>query len=185
MKQSLRSLETVDVSIVIVSYNTKKLTLQCIKSIEEEGSEFKKEIIVVDNGSMDGSVDLLRKLRINLIENKDNLGFSKANNQGIKIVKGRFILLLNSDIIVKKGSIEKLVNFAEGENNIGAVVPRLLNTDGSIQASIFRLPTIIRAFKQYIFEQKGILDKYYPLGNEPVEVESAVMAAFMVTFKTI
>lgn len=183
----------IDVTIIIVSYNTKNLTLQCIKSILEEGSRLKKEIIVVDNGSKDGSVEELRRIikdiksnkgiRSQLIENKDNLGFAKANNQAIKVARGKYILLLNSDAKVKEGSIGKLVDFAEETSNVGVVGPRLLNPDGSIQPSAFRLPTIKRALKQYWFDQKGLLDKYSPITkhHSPVTVEAIVMAAFLIT----
>jgi len=178
-----------DVSIIIVNYNTKDLTLDCIDSILEEGSKLKKEIIVVDNASSDGSVDLLHKLQknevIQFIKNTENVGFAKANNQGIKIAKAQYILLLNSDTKVKKYAIEKLVSFAQKDSSIGAVGARLLNPDGTVQASAFPLPTITRAIQQYWFGEKGLLDKYIPKGTKPVEVEVLVMAAFLITPEAI
>jgi GT2 family glycosyltransferase len=178
-----------DISIIIVNYNTKDLTLDCIDSILSEGSLLKKEIIVVDNNSTDGSIDSLSKLQnnsvIHLIRNSQNLGFAKANNQGIKIAKSPYIFLLNSDTKVKKYAIEKLVSYAKKHEDVGAIGSKLLNPDGSAQASAFPFPTISRAIKQYWFGVNGLLDKYIPKGTKPVEVEVLVMAAFLITPQAI
>jgi GT2 family glycosyltransferase len=172
-----------DVSIIIVNYNTKELTLDCIDSILDEGSRLKFEIIVIDNGSTDGSVLVWEKLKNNgvvkFIQNDKNVGFAKANNQGIKIAKGEYILLLNSDTKVKKYAIERMIEFAKKHPETGAVGARLLNADGTIQASAFPFPTVERAVKQYWLGQKGLLDKYAPKSTEPVDV--LVMAAFLIT----
>ncbi len=95
-----------DLSIIIVSFNTKKLLKQCLESIKSENKEIKEqEIIVVDNGSTDGSLEMLKKFKesenqnLKIIENKNNLGFAKAVNQGIKASLGKFILLLNSSVL--------------------------------------------------------------------------------------
>jgi GT2 family glycosyltransferase len=187
MKQSLQSSKKVDASIIIVSYNTKDLTLQCIKSIAVSTKNIKYEIIVVDNASGDGTAKLIRnsKLNVNVIENDENLGFAKANNQGIQIAQGKYVLLLNSDTEVQKGTIEKLIKFADKKKNVGAIVPKLLNLDNSTQTSVLRLPTILHAIKQSWLGQKGLLDKYCPTKEKPVEVESAVMAAFLITPKAL
>ena len=181
-----------DLSIIIVSYNTKKLTLDCIKSIAKEGSDLKKEIIVIDNGSRDNSVVAISKLKtqnsklnLKIIENTENLGFSKANNQGIKEAKGKYILLLNSDTMVKKGVFEKLVKFAEKVSDAGVIGARLLNSDGSIQASCLYLPTIKNAIREYWLGKHGLFEKYSPKGKKPVEVEAIVGAAFLLTPKAI
>ncbi len=194
MKRFLQNLKMIDISIIIVSFNTKNLTVQCIKSVFKEGSKLEKEIIVVDNGSVDDSVKEIEKLKIKnrklgskikIIVNSENLGFSKANNIGIKEAKGKYILLLNSDTVVKKGSIEALLEFARKKKDAGAVVPKLINPDGTTQASVFRLPNIKRAIEQYWLGKEKLLDKYYPEGNTPSIVESAVMAAFLITPKTL
>ncbi len=174
-----------DVSIIIVNYNTKDLTLDSIDSVLDEDSDFKKEIIVVDNGSKDGSVDALTKLEknaiIKFIKNEANVGFSRANNQGIHASIGTYKLLLNSDTKVKKQAIGELVKFADAHKDAGSVGAKLLNPDGTVQASAFHLPTITRAIKQYWLGQKGLLDKYAPGGSNPSQVESLVMAAFLIT----
>ena len=186
----MQNSKMVDVSVIIVSYNTKDLTLQCIKSIIDSIERLDYEIIVIDNGSSDGSLDSIQSLKfkfqndkskLKVIKNDENLGFSKANNQGIKVAKGRYILLLNSDTKAKKGAIEKLINFAKNTPDAGVIGPKLLNPDGSTQTSVFRLPTVNRAIQQYWFGKKEILDKYVPTGSEPVSVESLVMAAFLIT----
>lgn len=173
-----------DVSVIIVSYNTKNLTLDSIKSVLREGSSLEKEIIVVDNASTDGSLEELARLgrKIKLIKNHKNLGFSKANNQGIRVARGKYILLLNSDTKVKKNAIAQLVEFAEGKSDAAVVGPKLLNPDGSVQPSVFRLPTVGLAIRQYWLGERGLLDKYVPESPEDaVQVECLVMAAFLIT----
>src|SRR5438552_3463269 len=130
-----------DISIIIVNFNTDKLVADCIASVKKNTKKVKYEIIVIDNSV-------------------NNRGFAKANNIGIKQSKGKYILLLNSDTIIKPGAIDKLFEFAENTPDAGVVVPKLLNTDGSIQASVFRFPTIGRAMQQYFFGKKKLLDKY-------------------------
>ncbi|OGM05228.1 hypothetical protein A2715_04715 [Candidatus Woesebacteria bacterium RIFCSPHIGHO2_01_FULL_39_32] len=182
----------VDVSVIIVSFNTKVLTLQCIKSIIDSIERLDYEIIVIDNGSSDGTVEGISKIKnqksniqIKIIKNEESIGFAKANNQGIKKANGKYIFLLNSDTMVRKGVIEKLIDFVEGTPDAGVVGPKLLNPDGSIQPSAFNLPTIERAIKQYWFGKNGLLDKYAPFGHEPRSVESLVMAAYLITPKAL
>lgn len=180
----------IDLSIIIVSYNTKKLTLDCIDSILKEGSKLKVEIIVVDNGSKDGSVEELRKVwrknrNVLLIENKENLGFSKANNQGIRVATGKQILLLNSDTIVKRNSLLALFNFAEKTKDAGVVGSRLLNPDKTVQPSCLNFPTIKNAILEYWFGKKGLFEKYAPKGKRPTEVDAVVGTAFLITTRSL
>src|SRR5436190_24297151 len=100
---------TTTLSIIIVNYNTNKLVLECIKSIKRLKPNLSYEIIVVDNASTER---LLPSENYTLVENKENLGYAKANNLGIKIAKGKYILLLNSDTIVTKNALEALIDFA-------------------------------------------------------------------------
>lgn len=165
-----------DVSIIIVNFNTKKLVEDCIKSIKKNTKKVSYEVIVVDNASSE-RIDLKDT---KIIRNETNLGFARANNQGIEASNGKYILLLNSDTVVKLGAIDKLFEFAE-EMDAGVVVPKLLNTDGSIQPSCFRLPSVGLAIRQYFLRQKGLLDKYAPQEKEAAAVDSAVMAAFLIT----
>ena len=168
-----------EISIIIVNYNTRKLTLASIKSIREARLKVSYEIIVVDNAS--GEKFEIAGKDITFIKNKVNLGFAKANNQGIARARGKYIFLLNSDTIVKTGAIDLLYNFALDHEDAGVVVPKLLNSDGSVQASVFRLPTIGRAIQQYFFGQSDLLAKCVPDEEEASSVECAVMAAFLIT----
>jgi GT2 family glycosyltransferase len=172
-----------DLSIIIVSYNTRDLTLRCINSLKDDRFTFKKEVIVVDNGSTDGSYEELKKLGkgIKLIRNKANLGYAKANNQGIELASGNYILLLNSDTVVKKKACEEMVRFAKKTPDAGVIGCSLINSDGSIQASCYRFPTLLLALKQYWLGESGLLDKFAPKGNNPVEVDIVVGAAFLIT----
>ena len=175
------------VSIVIPSFNTKDVLVSCVKSIIGEG-ELEKEIIVVDNASSDGSVTAIKKLkkehqnyRLTIIENKINLGFAKAVNLGIKASKGDYIFLLNSDTLVKKDSINKILNFAKDYKEVGVVGSKLLNPDGSPQSSCFNFPTILNAIKEYFFGLNGSFGKFLPLGSSPSVVDAVVGAAFLIT----
>ena len=179
-----------DLSIIIVSFNTKKLTIDCLKSIEKEGSGLDIEAIVVDNNSSDGSREDLRsfktdKFKYATIFNDSNSGFAKANNQGIKEACGKHILLLNSDTLVHKDSLGKLVEFAQKTPDAGVVGPRLLNIDGSLQSSCFHFPTIKNAILEYFFGKKGLFDKYALSGKNPQAVDALVGAAFLITPKAL
>lgn len=176
-------------SIIIVNYNTKDITLACLKSIEKYPLKQNFEVILVDNGSTDGSKEVFEKYNPKYdfiyVYKKDNLGFSKGNNVGIKRAKGEYVLLLNSDTEVIKNSLDIFLSESEKLDDAGVVGCKLLNSDKTIQESVFRLPTIGRAFRQYVLGEKGILDKYYPTSKTTVEVESVVGAAFMITPKAL
>ena len=152
-------------SIIIVSYNTKKLLEECIESIiqnsKTQTSSASYEIIVVDNNSQDDSVKMLKNLKLKLIVNKDNVGFAKANNQGIKIAKGKYLLLLNSDTkIIEKDFFEKILKFLDSHLKVGILGPQLLWEDGKIQASGGYFPNLGRIFFWAFF-----LDDLPILGN--------------------
>lgn len=169
-----------DLSIIIVNFNTKDLIRDCVESIRKNCS-LNVEIIVIDNNSQDGSVEAIMKLGVISIFNKENFGFAKANNQGIKIAKSDYIFLLNSDTLIKKGALEKVLEFAKDHPDAGVVGPKLYNKDGSLQNSCLRFPTIGNAIKEYWFGNKGLFDKYAPKGKTPVVVDSLVGAAFLMT----
>ena len=96
-----------DVSIIIVNYNTKKLTSDCINSIYEKTTGIRFEVIVVDNNSSDGSQDLFFfDFRIKFVEAGENLGFGKANNKGVEIASGKYVFFLNSDTILVNNAVK-------------------------------------------------------------------------------
>ena len=140
-------------SIVIVNWNTKDLIKQCIESLFSSvtaGLDY--EIIVIDNASADGSIGYLDSVsnKIVLIKNSENSGYARAANRGMKIAKGRFVLLLGSDTIIRKNTLEECVNFLETHTDFGAVGCRLLNPDGSTQNSCKKFPSFKNAFYTYL-----------------------------------
>jgi len=172
-----------NLSIIIVNYNTANILRRCLKSLISNS-----EIILIDNGSTDDSLQLINSSKwpnLKIIKNQTNLGFAKAVNQGIKQSKGEYLLLLNSDIIAKPNSIKRLVDFAEKHPGAGVVGGRLLNPDGSIQGSCFFLPTLWRVVKEFWFNFKGfsVMIKYAPKSNRPSEVEAVVGAVFLIPRK--
>lgn len=131
---------SVTLSIIIVNWNTSELLRQCIESIylSMELADF--EVIVVDNGSSDASSGMVKFSfpEVKLIENKSNRGFAAANNQGLHICSGQFILLLNSDTQVRNGTIGKCIAYMKLHQEVGALGCKVLNPDGSFQSSFFR-----------------------------------------------
>jgi len=135
----------VDVSIILVNWNTRGFLRDCINSVYENTSNSSFEIIVVDNASSDGSVDML-KLEfgdVKIIANAENRGFAAANNQGMLASKGRYILLLNSDTIVLDNSIDKAVAFADAHKGSAVVGSGVLNPDMTVQPTCFMFPSIL------------------------------------------
>ncbi len=133
-----------DVSIILVSWNTRELLLGCLESLSAAVGTLRTDIWMVDNGSTDGSVAAVRERfpLVRLLENDGNPGFAAANNQGIAASAGRYTLLLNSDTIAEAASIERLVRFADGQPAAGIIGARLLNRDGSFQASFADFPSL-------------------------------------------
>src|SRR3989344_2170440 len=131
-----------DLSVVIVNWNTKKLLENCLISIFKFTKNLSFEVIVVDNNSHDASSQMVAKKfpQVKLIKNQENLGYAKANNQGIRLAKGKYILLLNSDTYLVENSFKKLANLAGSLKNLGALGPLLLNPDKSIQQSVGFFP---------------------------------------------
>jgi N-acetylglucosaminyl-diphospho-decaprenol L-rhamnosyltransferase len=144
LAQSLNPCAALNLSIVIVSWNARDLLKACLRAVFDTLDVPRTEVIVVDNGSDDGSVEMVRAHfpQVRLIENRQNLGFARANNQAIIGSRGRYVLLLNSDTEVKPGALSKMVRFLDTHPNVGIVGPRLLNTDGSFQGSCADFPTL-------------------------------------------
>jgi len=151
-------------SIVIVHYNTPDLLKICLKSIYAQAYNFQYEVFVVDNASerFDG-IELGFPL-VKIIRNKSNLGFSKANNQGLKSAVGEYILFLNPDTEVLKGSIENMLGFLESNPDVGVLGPKLVYPDGSLQLSCRRFYTLRAilmrrvSFARRLFNHKILLD---------------------------
>lgn len=139
-------------SIIIVNFNTRKLLSDCIESIYQTTKKVNFEIIVIDNNSQDDSISHLAKNypQVKLIQNKNNLGFGKANNQGAKIAKGDFLLFLNSDTILNPDCLDYFFSDLKLDKNT-IYAAKLLNKDNSIQPSAGFSPTINRIKNQMLF----------------------------------
>ena len=124
-----------DVSLCIVSLNARDYLRECLLSVESSAKEVAYEVIVVDNCSHDGSVDMLQEEfpQVKIIQNRANEGFSKPMNKALKIGAGRYYLLLNPDTILQDGALDKLVAFLDANPEAGIVGPKVLNPDGSLQ----------------------------------------------------
>jgi GT2 family glycosyltransferase len=131
-----------DVSIVIVSYNTCRILDECIASIKKE-TNVGYEIIVVDNASTDNSCRMLREKypEVLLIENRENAGFARANNQGFAIAQGKYFFMLNSDTVILDGAVDKLINFMEKNPDVGICGPRNVGRDGELQYNCDHFPS--------------------------------------------
>lgn len=131
-----------DLSVIIVNYNTADLIVDCLNSIaNQQGVKF--EVILVDNASGDRSPDIVRNDYpwVNLLANKYNAGFAKANNQVLKICSGRYVYYLNPDTRVRPGAFEGMVSFMDSHPEVGLAGTRIVNPDGSLQSSVeFRYP---------------------------------------------
>ena len=129
-----------DLTIIIVNYKTREFLRQCLHSIENsvEGLDF--EIYVVDNNSNDGSVEMLIKEfpEANLIVNRQNLGFAKACNQGIRASESKYVLLLNPDTIIVDDAINHMVNYIKKHPSVGGIGPHIIGTDKRTQLSYSR-----------------------------------------------
>jgi hypothetical protein len=134
----------VDVSVIIVSFNTRELTLDCLRSVYRETRGVTFEVFVVDNASSDGSVEAISAEfpHVHLIANRENRGFATANNQALRAGRGRWLLLLNSDTVVLDGAIDKSVGHADAHPEAGVIGCRALWPDGARQSTCMRFPTI-------------------------------------------
>jgi GT2 family glycosyltransferase len=131
------------ISIIIVTYNSEKEIINCVNSILPQLNDFDGEIIIIDNDSTDKTISLIKDIdskSISIIQNKENFGYTKANNQGIKNVKGDYILFLNPDTIVPNSTIKNLLDEIKDDKNLGVIAPQLRFPDGEIQNSCRRFP---------------------------------------------
>jgi len=136
---------SIDVSIIIVNWNTRDILRDCLDSIDRQTRQPRYEIIVIDNGSTDGSVAMIKSdyPRVCLIENRANVGFAAANNQGLRLAQGRYLLLLNSDTVVLDNAVDKMVAFADENPAAGLFGCRVLNADRSLQSTCYRYPSLL------------------------------------------
>ncbi len=176
-------------SIVIVNYNVKYFLKQCIESVNKAIQHVDSEVFVVDNNSTDGSVEMVKTLFPNviLIDNKDNVGFSKANNQAIRQSKGEYVLLLNPDTIVAEDTFEKVVNFMDEHPNAGGLGVKMVDGNGNFLPESKRgLPTPDVAFYKIfglssVFPKSKTFSKYHLgfLPDDEINKIDVLSGAFM------
>jgi GT2 family glycosyltransferase len=137
-----------DVSIIVVAWNVRQLLYNCLKSVYDQTEGIDFEVIYVDNASEDGSVEMVTKEfpKTHIITNEENRGFIKANNQGLEIAKGRYLLLLNSDTVVLDNAIAKTIRFAGVHPEAAVVGCKVLNPDGALQRHCFMFPSVLNMF---------------------------------------
>lgn len=158
-----------DVSVIILTHNTRALTCACVRAALDDAaaSELSAEVIVVDNASTDGTAQAIRDAfaDVRVIETGENLGFARGNNLGLAAARGRYRFLLNSDAFVQPGALRTLASFLDAHPDAGACGPMLLNEDGSLQPSGRPLPTVWSVFvdmtklyrlaRRNVFEERG------------------------------
>ena len=194
-KQSLRLRLKPTLSIVIVSFNTKEVLKDCLSSLKRVEDEIKFEVIVSDNGSTDGSVQMVKKDFgwAKLFENKKNLGFSRGNNVVRGKVHGKYILFLNSDTVVYEGTLKKGVEYLEKNKGTGSMTCKILLPNGELDRDTRRsFPTPFVALTHFsgldrLFPKSELLAKYwYSYLPEDLEHEvDVVQGAFHLTRREI
>ena len=137
--------ESLDLSVVIVSWNVKEYLMKCLSSVNNNVNNLSYEIIVIDNNSSDGTAEMIRKKfpETKLTINRENFGFARANNQAFAQCRGRYILLINPDTYLIDNSMNRLIEFLESHKEVGVVGPMLLNPDKSIQYICFYFPSLL------------------------------------------
>lgn len=159
-----------DLSVIILNYNTKRLTLECLESVFKKNWKNVIDVIVVDNASTDGSVDAIEKKypEVKIIKSTKNIGFSRGNNLGLKKASKQteYCLVLNSDTVIQDKALDNLLEFAR-ESNYGIVSCKLLNSDKSFQPNAGRIPTFFPMFN-WLSNLDGIF-KFLPSYQERSE----------------
>lgn len=185
-----------DLSIIIVNYNTKQLTLNCLQSVYQSITDYSYEVILVDNNSHDDSVEAIQQQypHVHLIANSENTGFSRANNQGMKVAQGRYILLLNSDTVVQADTFDIMLRFMDEHPEVGVSGCKVVLPDGSLDKACKRgFPTPAATFyyvsKMTKFFPKSPRINAYHRGDldedQPTPIDCLVGAFMLVRRETI
>jgi GT2 family glycosyltransferase len=179
-----------DLSVIIVNWNTRDLLRNCLNSVYRIAPDLTFEVIVVDNASRDGSVEMIREEfpDVSVMVNMENSGFGAANNQALAVMKGRYALLLNTDAILTEKSAPELFHFMENHPDAAMACGQLLNEDGSKQNSIANFPTLLTllanvSLLEYLFPRHFPSKRYEH--REPVRVDSGVGACLIIRKKAM
>ena len=184
-----------ELSIIIVNYNVKHFLKQCLQSVYVSSKHISTEVIVVDNNSVDGSVEMIKNNFPNtiIINNKKNVGFSKANNQAIKIAKGGIVLMLNPDTVIQEKTLKYVLNFINVTNNVGAVGIKMVDGKGNFLPESKRsLPKPSTAFYKIfglsrVFPNSKKFGKYHLnfLDKDKIHEIDVISGAFLMTKKSV
>jgi len=180
----------ITLSIVIVNYNVRYFLKQCLLSVQKAIKEISSEIIVVDNASIDDSCSMIKtKFKdVVLIKNQDNVGFSKANNQGVQIAKGKYVLILNPDTVLAEDTLNLLLKFVFNKKNIGAVGVKFIDGSGQFLPESKRgIPTPKVAFGKLFGFPKSAINTYYASHIDENEIDKIeiLTGAFMLLKKEV
>jgi N-acetylglucosaminyl-diphospho-decaprenol L-rhamnosyltransferase len=169
-----------DLSIIIVNWNTCQMLADCLNCVEATVKGFAYEVIVVDNGSTDGSQAMLGEQfpHARLIQNQENVGFARANNQAMAVSEGRYALLLNSDALLVDNAAQALIDLAEAQPQAGVVGAQLLNPDGSFQASHTPFPSLWQEFMILSGVGRMLHGRWYP-SRGPEEEKGSQMVDYV------
>ncbi|MEK7299064.1 MAG: glycosyltransferase family 2 protein [Candidatus Margulisiibacteriota bacterium] len=184
-----------DLSIVIVNYNGGRFLQACLDSVFASQTESQYEVIVVDNHSTDDSVAVIKASTypVTLVENSDNIGFSAANNQGVRLARGSLLFFLNNDTVVRADAIDRLITYLKAHPKTGIVGPQLRNGDGTVQGSggllsrwryhtetprsVSFVSGAAMLMKKALFESVGGFDEHYFFYNEDLDLCRTVIQA--------
>ena len=146
-------MNSMDVSILIVNWNTRRYLRECLQSIQDTVKGLEYEVIVVDNASRDGSADMVRLEfpQVRLVANAENLGFARGNNLALSHASGQYLLVMNPDVVLLESTVEHLVSFARTRSDAGMLSPKLLNADRTPQSFYGRIPTLSTIFFLYTY----------------------------------
>lgn len=153
--------DTLEISIIILSFNTKGLLRNCLNSLKKVRNEIPFEVIVADNGSLDGSLEMVERQFpwVIALDNKDNIGFARGNNAARKVARGKYILFLNSDTIVYEGTLKASVEFLKEHPDVGAMTCKLVMANGQLDKDARRsFPTPWVSLTHLVLK----LDKFFP-----------------------
>jgi hypothetical protein len=174
-----------DLSVIIVNWNTAALLMDCLESVFRNSDGISSEIVVVDNGSTDGSVEAVRRNfpAVNIIQNSENFGFAKANNQALKICAARYAVLLNTDARLEPGALATFLAFMDREKDVAACCGQLLDSDGTTQNSFSVFPSLATELLNKSL-LKLLLPRWYPSKwgpfAQPVRIDSVIGACMAI-----
>lgn len=182
---------SMDISFIIINWNTRELLLACLRSIQSAVTGCGYEIIVVDNGSEDGSAEAVRAHfgdGVQLIANASNRGFAAANNQALRIARGKYVVLLNSDTVLHEGAVDGLVRFLDKNPQVAMAGPRMRGADGRVQNSFDNFPSLATELLNKSLLRTIFPQRYAGRASQtsmPREVDSLIGACIAVRAEAI